>query len=176
MARGRPKRPWIKMYPVDCLMGSINYQLDLAERCIWYELIYFSAICATPGVIADKDGRRYPHQFIANRLNAPLGVFNRTLKKCQAEGRIFENASGIHITNWTAYQSEYERQKPYREAKKDREAKRRGEYATNVGTIEVGGEEAFVKKDSEDNLFYFDDAGEKVFVKFNDESEKYEPI
>ena len=170
MARGRPKRPWIKMYPVDCLMGSINYQLELAERCIWYELIYFSAICATPGVIADKDGRPYPHQFIANRLNAPLEVFERTLKKCEVEGRIFENDSGIHITNWNAYQSEYERQKPYREAKK------KGEYAANVGSIKIGGEEFDVKVDSGNNLFYVDAAGKKVFVKFNDTSEKYEPI
>lgn len=170
MARGRPKRPWIKMYPVDCLMGSINYQLELAERCIWYELIYFSAICATPGVIADKDGRPYPHQFIANRLNAPLEVFERTLKKCEVEGRIFENDSGIHITNWNAYQSEYERQKPYREAKK------KVEYAATVGSIKVGREEFDVKVDSGNNLFYVNDTGKKVLVKFNDKSEKYEPI
>ncbi len=121
MDRGRPKRPWIKMYPVDCLMGSINWQLNLAERCIWYELIYFSAICAKPGIIADKDGRPYPHSFLANRLNAPLDIFEQTLKKCIDEGRISENATGIHITNWTAYQSEYERQKPYRERKKGKE-------------------------------------------------------
>lgn len=146
MARGRPKRPWIKMYPVDCLMGSINYQLDLAERCIWYELIYFSAICATPGVIADKDGRPFPHQFIANRLNAPLDVFERTVQKCVDEGRIVENDTGIHITNWAAYQSEYERQKPYRDKKKtegahppfDTEALRRIALASRKKKKELG--------------------------------------
>ena len=30
------------------------------------------------------------------------------------EGRITEDESGIHITNWKLYQSEYDRQKSYR--------------------------------------------------------------
>lgn len=109
------RRTWIKLYPVDCLDGSIRYQLESDERGVWYDLLNFSAICATAGVISDKDNRAFPHSFIANRLNVSLELLERTLDKCKEEGRIDEDSAGIHIVNWAAYQSEYERQKPYRQ-------------------------------------------------------------
>jgi len=117
MERAKRKRAWVKMYPQDCLFGSINFQLEPAERCVWYELIYFSALCATPGTISDKDNRPYPHTYIANRLNVPAELLESTLEKCIEEGRIKDNLTGLHIVNWKAYQSEYDRQKPYRQAK-----------------------------------------------------------
>jgi len=113
------RRTWIKLYPIDCLEGSIRYQLGADERGVWYDLLNLAAICATPGLISDKDSRPYPHSFTANRLNITLELLEATLDKCIKEGRISENDNGIHITNWVAYQSEYDRQKPYREAKKD---------------------------------------------------------
>ena len=115
------RRPWIKLYPIDCLQGSIRYQLESDERGVWYDLLNFAAICAKPGMISDKDGRPYPHAFIANRLNIEIELLERTLKKCTEEGRIHENDNGVHVTNWKDYQSEYERQKPYREGKKAKE-------------------------------------------------------
>lgn len=116
--RVKGRRLWIKLYPVDCLDGSIRYQLEPDERGVWYDLLNFSAICAIPGTIADKDGRPYPHSFIANRLNISLELLELTLRKCKEEGRIREEDGGvIEITNWHAYQSEYQRQKPYREKK-----------------------------------------------------------
>lgn len=118
MARQQWQRRWIKLYPLQCLEGSIRYQLEPDERGVWYDLLNFSAVCVEPGVISDRDNRPYPHSFIANRLNIPLELLERTLKKCEEEGRIHENETGIHITNWKVYQSEYDRQKPYREAKK----------------------------------------------------------
>lgn len=112
------KRTYVKMYPHNCLHGSIRYQLDAAERGVWYELIYMSALCAEPGTVSDNDKRPYPHDFIANRLNIDEELLESTLKKCKEEGRISEDEHGIHITNWGVYQSEYQRQKPYRDAKK----------------------------------------------------------
>jgi len=114
MPRAGWKKTWIKLYPLDCIEGSIRYQLEPDERGVWYDLLNFSALCTTPGSIADKDCRPYPPSFIANRLNIPLDLLQRTLAKCIEEGRIHENGSGIHITNWSAYQSEYQRQRPYR--------------------------------------------------------------
>jgi len=120
MPRAGWRRTWIKLYSIDCLEGSIRYQLEPDERGVWYDILNLSAICATPGLISDKDSRPYPHSFIANRLNIPLELLERTLKKCEHEGRISENDTGINITNWAAYQSEYERQKPYRQKKQDK--------------------------------------------------------
>ncbi len=115
MPRAGWRKTWIKLYPIDCLEGSIRYQLEADERGVWYDLLNLSAICVNPGTISDKDSRPYPHSFIANRLNVATELLERTLKKCIDEGRISDNDTGIHITNWKAYQSEYERQKPYRQ-------------------------------------------------------------
>ena len=116
--RGQGKRTWIKLYPVPCIEGSIRWQLGPHERGVWYDLLLFSALCSEPGTIADGDGRPYPRSFIANRLNITVELLDETLAKCITEGRIKENAGGLVITNWAAYQSEYQRQKPYREKKK----------------------------------------------------------
>lgn len=123
LPRRTTRRRWIKIYPLQCLHGSISYQLSPAERGTWLLILCFAGICPNAGVISDSDGRSYPHEFIANRINIPLDLFEETLRKCIEEGRISENDSGIHITNWKAYQSEYDRQKPYREAKKEKSYK-----------------------------------------------------
>lgn len=122
MARGARKRTWVKMFCDGCLHGSINYQLELAEQAVFYKLVMYSAVCGgEAGIISDNDGRPLPHWFISNELHAPLDILESTLKKCIKEGRISENDTGIVITNWTYYQSEYERQKQYREGTKQRE-------------------------------------------------------
>lgn len=107
-------RRWVKLWVTECLEGSIRYQLDPNERSVWYDLILFAALGTPAGHICDRDGRPFPHSFIANRLNVPIELFEGSLKHCIDEGRITEDESGIHITHWERYQSEYERQKPYR--------------------------------------------------------------
>ena len=130
------KKTWIKIYPVECLEGSIRYQLEADERGVWYDLLNFAALCVQPGVISDNDSRPYPHSFIANRLNVPLDLLERTIDKCKDEGRLSENDNGIHMTNWKFYQSEYQRQKPYRDRKKgeavDPEKFTKGKYGPLV--------------------------------------------
>lgn len=115
--RGEYRRPWLKLWAVESLEGSIRYQLDAAERGTWYDMLVLARICGQEGLIADRDGRPYPHNFLANRLNISLELFETTLKKCKVEGRVSENEHGISITNWKKYQSEYERQKPYRKTR-----------------------------------------------------------
>ena len=106
--RVKGRRLWIKLYPVDCLDGSIRYQLQADERGVWYDLLNFSAICANPGTIADKDGRPYPHSFIANRLNISLELLEQALKKCKEEGRIREDDGGEERYADDYYQQLYE--------------------------------------------------------------------
>lgn len=117
--RGRPRRVWVKLHCDGILRGSINYQLELAEQAVWMKLLAFTAVCGgQDGWIQDNDHRPLPHFFIASELHCPLDVFESTLKKCIEEGRCEENSQGIHIVHWNYYQSEYERQKPYRDKKK----------------------------------------------------------
>ena len=114
------RRRWIKLYPLECLDGSIRYQLESDERGVWYDLINFSALCSIAGTISDRDSRPYPHSFIANRLNISLELLERTLKKCIKEGRIIEDVVGLRIANWKYYQSEYDRVKGYQQAYRGR--------------------------------------------------------
>lgn len=118
--RGEYRRPWLKLWAVECLEGSIRWQLDAAERGTWYDLLALARITGQEGRIADRDLRPYPHEFIANRLNISLKLLEATLSKCEKEGRILEDEHGIVIANWKVYQSEYERQKPYRDKKKQK--------------------------------------------------------
>ncbi len=113
--RGESKRAWVKVHINGMLNGSVRYQLEPQERATWIDLICFAGIGSTPGVISDNDRRPYPHSFLANRFNISLELFEATLKKCIKEGRISENGDGIHINNWSFYQSEYQRQKTSRE-------------------------------------------------------------
>ena len=96
------RRRWIKLYPMECINGSIRYQMKPDERGVWYDLLNFAAICSNDGTIADRDGNPYPYSFIANRLNIPVTLLQRTLTKCISEGRLAEDDSGIHIVNWPA--------------------------------------------------------------------------
>jgi hypothetical protein len=115
--RGDSKRAWVKLHINGMLNGSVRYQLSPEERATWVDLLCFAGLGGTPGIIADNDQRPYPHNFLANRFNIPIDLLETTLKKCVKEGRITENGDGIHIVHWKDYQSEYQRQKVYRQEK-----------------------------------------------------------
>lgn len=128
MPRGSTSRKWIKLYTRGRLHGSIVYQLEEAEQSVWDKLLCFAGEINRDGQISDNDGFPLPHSFIAHELHTTLELLESTLKKCKEEhpdhpeeNRITEDGNGIHITNWKTYQSEYERQKPYREDKKAKE-------------------------------------------------------
>lgn len=120
--RGRKPRSWVRIDCAGLLHGSINWQLTLEEQAIWVKLIAYSEVCGGPaGMICDNDGRPLPHEFIAHECHCSVELLKSCLAKCQEEGRISENSHGIRITNFDIYQfTEYDRQKPYRDAKKKR--------------------------------------------------------
>lgn len=116
--RGDSKRAWVKLHINGMLNGSVRYQLEPAERSVWVDLLCFAGLGIVPGIISDNDLRPYPHNFLANRFNISIELFDTTIKKCIEEGRITEDEQGIHIANWSSYQSEYQRQVKSREKDK----------------------------------------------------------
>ena len=116
--RGEKRRSWVKMWVTGWLHGSIRWQLDPAERGVWADLICLAGECSRDGEICDNDGRPFPRSYIANQLNIPQPLLDITIAKCRHEGRINDQDEIIVISNWKTYQSEYERQRPYRELKK----------------------------------------------------------
>ena len=116
MQRGSTKRSWIKLWVTGWLHGSIRWQLDASERATWADLMCLAGECNHNGQICDNDGKAFPIDYIANQLNIPLDLLGATIAKCKAEGRIENREDGIIvIANWNAYQSEYNRQKKYRQ-------------------------------------------------------------
>lgn len=116
--RGGTKYAWVKLHVNGWLHGSIRYQLTPEERGVWADLIALAGQCQKGGKIEDNDGRAFPWNFLANQLNIPKALLERTIEKCEAEGRIMVNGELMALTNWPEYQSEYERQKSYREVDK----------------------------------------------------------
>jgi hypothetical protein len=115
MSREKGRRTWIKLHTYGRLHGSVVHQLEEAEQSVWDKLLCFAGEINRDGQISDNDGRPYPHPFIAAEIHTTPALLESTLAKCFDEGRITEDETGLHITNWKHYQSEYQRQKPYRQ-------------------------------------------------------------
>ena len=108
-------RRWIKIWSNEWLKGSIRFDFTSEERGVWADLLALAGNCRQDGLISANETTPYPHSYIAGILNIPEALLEQVLDKCVKSDRISENSHGIAITNWAKYQSEYDRQKPYRE-------------------------------------------------------------
>lgn len=121
MPRKRKSRTWVKIDCEGILRGSINYLLPLDGQAIWIKMIALSEVCGgRPGFIEDNNNNGLPHEYIAQELHCHGELLEMVLKKMESDGAIKRNGTGvIELTNFNHYQfTEYDRQKPYREAKK----------------------------------------------------------
>lgn len=130
--RGRGKRTWVKFWVIGWLHGSIRWQLDPAERSVWADLICLAGECGQNGAICDNDGVALPRAFIAGQFNIPTTLLDRTIAKCIHDNRLTDNDGLLHIVNWEKYQSEYDRQKPYRQKEVDPDKYIKGKYGQAV--------------------------------------------
>ena len=122
MARGRRPRTWVKMDCEGLLRGSINYLLELDGQAVWLKMIALSEVCGgRPGFIEDNEERGLPHTYIAHELHCTVELLDGVLEIMKKDGAIEINGTGsIELINFKHYQfSEYDRQKPYRDAKKE---------------------------------------------------------
>ena len=120
MARGRKPRAWVK---IDCngiLRGSVNWILTLEEQAVWVKMIAYSEVCGgQPGYIEDNDGRGLPREFLSHELHCPMEILESTIEKMVKNESVKVNGTGsIFLVHFADYQfTEYDRQKPYRQAK-----------------------------------------------------------
>ncbi len=123
--RGAKRRDWVKL-DSGWLSSSINYRMTPDERYTFSCLIVMAGSAKgygrVPGLISDNDCREMPHEFLAQEAHVSLELFEETLKKGEADESIYQNGHGIFLINFDEYQfTEYDRQKQYREAKKQRD-------------------------------------------------------
>lgn len=130
-ARGAKKRDWVVLRK-SWLTSSINYRMELSEIAVYSKLIVMADVFGpVPGLISDNDFRAMPHEYLAHQACCPIEVFESTLKKAEEDDSAYENGNGILLTHFDEYQfTEYDRQKKYRQAKKDADPEkfREGKY------------------------------------------------
>jgi len=120
MTRGIKKRTWVKLDCQGVLHGSINWLFTLEEQAVFLKLIPMAAVyCKIPGTIADNEGNPLPEDFIAHELHCPLEVLRSVIKKGESDSCLKDTDEGLVLINFKEYQfTEYDRQKPYRQAKR----------------------------------------------------------
>lgn len=131
MARGRKPRTWVKMDCEGILHGSVNYLLTLEGQAVWIKMIALSEVSGgKSGYIEDNNENGLPYEYIAHELHCTVETLETVLKIMEADKAIEINGTGsIHLVNFYHYQfSEYDRQKPSREAKKERDKSAYGEF------------------------------------------------
>lgn len=112
---GTPKRrTWVKLHTTGWLHGSIRYQMTAEERGVWADLLALAGEIGQDGMICDNDFRPLPRDYIANQFNIKRALLDRVITINIEEGRMQDKDGVLILSNWTRYQSEYDRQKKYR--------------------------------------------------------------
>lgn len=119
------RRTWVKLWVGDWLDGTTRYQMSDAQRAFWIDLIAMAGRGRIGGIVCSgKDGDTligYPLKVFEALMSEPIDVL-KTFALFERTGKITVEVSGdspklyiIHILSWEHYQSEYERNKKYRE-------------------------------------------------------------
>ncbi len=112
-------RTWIKVYCNKWLEGTLREETS-DVRGVWIDLLVLagSGQYGDTGEIKLSNGVGFTDRQIAEILHISPALWRRAKARFIETGRIIMTPRGaISITNWSKYQSEYERQKPYRERK-----------------------------------------------------------
>jgi hypothetical protein len=114
-------RTWIKIYCDKWVTGTLREDAP-DVRGIWIDLLALagSGQYGDTGEIKLTNGVGFTDGQIAEILHIPKSLWRKAKHRLLETQRIEISPRGaIRIINWRKYQSEYERQKPYRESKRD---------------------------------------------------------
>ena len=112
-------RTWIKVYCEKWLSGTIREERP-EVRGVWIDLLALagSSQHGDVGEIKLANGVGYTDNQIAEILHITKALWRRSKQRFVDSQRIKIAPKGaISIINWSKYQSEYGRQKPYRKHK-----------------------------------------------------------
>lgn len=112
-------RTWIKVYCDKWLEGTLREE-EPAVRGVWIDLLTLAGggKYGDSGEIKLTNGVGYSDRQMCEILTIKRSLWKRAKQRFLDTNRIEISPRGaISIVNWTKYQSEYERQKRYREPK-----------------------------------------------------------
>src|ERR1700678_2310330 len=119
-------RKWVKLWVNEWLDGTTRFEMSDAQRAFWTDLLAMAGRSRFPGIIcaAQIDGKfvGYPLNKFQALMSDPIDVeatFALFEKNRKIEVEITQESGPrlykISLLNWERYQSEYQRQKPYRQ-------------------------------------------------------------
>lgn len=124
------RRSWVKLWVNEWLDGTTRYEMSDAQRAFWIDLLAMAGRSRYPGVICagkSPDGKYigYPINKFQSLMSEPINV-EGTLAMFERTGKITVESTPdsplrlltLELLNWDKYQSEYQRQKPYRKRTK----------------------------------------------------------
>ena len=114
-------RTWFKIFSDKWLSGTIREE-DPNVRSVWIDLLALAANgqYGDIGEIKVSNGVGLTDNQIIQILNIRKSLWNKSKKRLIESQRIEISPRGaIKIINWNKYQSEYNRQKPYRKPRNE---------------------------------------------------------
>ncbi len=119
------RRNWIKIYVDQCLRGTMISELSASERWAWIGLLLMAGDSNEDGKVflrKDTSGKLvgFSEATISELLGLEISEFRSGKKKMIKFNKIMIDKNNvIKIVNWKKYQSEYQRQRPYRDDESD---------------------------------------------------------
>jgi hypothetical protein len=95
-------------------------ELTAEQRWMWIGFLLMAGDSSLPGIVfrrKDENGKPKGYSFVAlaEMLDINIAIFRDGIRRMIAKKKINVEKDGvISILNWDKYQSEYQRQKPYR--------------------------------------------------------------
>jgi replisome organiser protein len=112
------RRQWVKLWTVEWLSGTMRFQMTAEQRGLWADFLALAGASRVAGVICAGETKgvpdAYPLDYLASYLRCSEESLRAAIELFQSQERISVKDGVIYITNWPKYQSEYQRQKPYR--------------------------------------------------------------
>jgi len=110
------RRTWIKLFCDQTLHGTTFRELGPDERFVWLGFLLLAGDSPIDGKICIDHGVGFTDDQLAAMLKIPADLLTRAKLKCVEFEKIRIIEGGvIEIVNWGHYQSEYSRQKKYRQ-------------------------------------------------------------
>jgi hypothetical protein len=136
------RRNWIKIYVDQCLRGTMMDEMkDPGERFLWFAFLLLAGDSPYEGKIALTEDMGYTDEQLGSMLKCDPGLIQRAKKVMVKYDKIKVLKNNIiQIVNWKKYQSEYQRQKPYRSddgQKLLRKVTTKGDDIEREGEIEI---------------------------------------
>jgi len=110
------RRNWIKLYVDQCLRGTMMDEMkDPGERFLWFAFLLLAGDSPYEGKIALTEDMGYSDEQLGSMLKCDPQLVKKAKRVMVKYDKIKVLKNNIiQIVNWEKYQSEYQRQKPYR--------------------------------------------------------------